>query len=61
MPDLSGELCWKQGVTKLWAFSHTHFNCDFRDAETGKRVVFNQRGYYVSQTEDLDAAKIFEI
>lgn len=61
MTDLSGELCWKQGVIKLWAFGHTHFNCDFRDAETGKRVVSNQRGYYFSQTEGFDAARIFEI
>ncbi|KAJ5543834.1 hypothetical protein N7494_005122, partial [Penicillium frequentans] len=46
--DLSGELCCKQEVVKLWAFGHTHFSCDLRDAETGKRVVSNQRGYYSS-------------
>ncbi|KAJ5808884.1 hypothetical protein N7474_010153 [Penicillium riverlandense] len=44
MTDLSCEYCWKGEVVKLWAFGHTHFNCDFRDAETGKRVVSNQRG-----------------
>ncbi|KAJ5902767.1 hypothetical protein N7495_003295 [Penicillium taxi] len=61
MSDLSGESCWKQEVVKIWAFGHTHFNCDFRDAETGKRVVSNQRGYYFSQTEGFDTAKIVEI
>lgn len=61
MTDLSGEFCWKQEVIKLWAFGHTHFNCDFQDAETGKRVVSNQRGYYFSQAEGFDTAKVFEI
>lgn len=61
MTDLSGECCWKRGVVRLWAFGHTHFNCDFRDAETGKRVVSNQRGYYFSQAEGFDPAKTIEI
>ena len=27
----------------LWAFGHTHFNCDFKRG--GTRVISNQRGY----------------
>lgn len=61
MTDLSCEYSWKREVVKLWAFGHTHFNCDFRDAETGKRVVSNQRGYYFSQADGFDTAKIVEI
>lgn len=44
--DLSTAACWRSRDVKLWAFGHTHFNCDFTDAGTGKRVVTNQRGYY---------------
>lgn len=61
MTDLSGEYCWNQEVVKLWAFGHTHFNCDFRDKVTGKRVFSNQRGYYFSQAEGFDAVKGVEI
>ena len=31
---------------KLWAFGHTHYSVDFKDEETGKRVIANQKGYY---------------
>lgn len=61
MTDLSGEYCWNREVVKLWAFGHTHFNCDFRDEGTGKRVLSNQRGYYFAQAEGFDPAKIVEI
>ena len=46
MTDLSSQLCWKSPATKLWAFGHTHYNFDFTDEETGKRVIANQKGYY---------------
>ncbi|CAF9942121.1 MAG: hypothetical protein ALECFALPRED_009533 [Alectoria fallacina] len=46
MTDLSGQVCWKRSTVKLWASGHTHFNFDFKDEETGKRVVANQKGYY---------------
>ncbi|KAJ5157117.1 uncharacterized protein N7482_008217 [Penicillium canariense] len=61
MTDLSSERCWKGSVVKLWAFGHTHFNCDFRDFNHEKRVISNQRGYYFSQAASFDAAKIIEI
>ena len=43
--DLSGEACWTDPAVIAWAFGHTHFNCDFTDDSTGKRVIANQKGY----------------
>lgn len=49
MTDLSGEGCWMDTRVKLWAFGHTHYDCQFvdEDAESGRRklVVANQKGY----------------
>jgi len=60
MTDLSNEQCWQREIVKLWAFGHTHFNCDSRDLTTGKRVVSNQRGYYFSQSTGFNAEKVVE-
>ncbi|PWY88694.1 acyl-CoA dehydrogenase mitochondrial precursor [Aspergillus sclerotioniger CBS 115572] len=49
--DLTGEPCWEKPQVRLWAFGHTHYNCDFTDNRTGKRIVANQRGYYFSQAK----------
>lgn len=46
MTDLSGQICWKRSTVKLWSFGHTHYSVDFKDEETGKRVVANQKGYH---------------
>ncbi|KAJ4362288.1 hypothetical protein N0V83_010381 [Neocucurbitaria cava] len=43
--ELSNEICWTSPAVKLWAFGHTHYSCNFRDEETGKLVVSNQKGY----------------
>jgi predicted phosphodiesterase len=43
--DLSQEQCWRSPNVKLWAFGHTHYNCDYHDDMTVKLVVANQRGY----------------
>jgi hypothetical protein len=63
--DLSGERCFRSGDVKLWAFGHTHFNCDFvlkREGGAGPlRLVANQRGYYFSQSEGFDAEKTVEV
>lgn len=61
MTDLSNERCWKGSAVRLWAFGHTHFNCDFRDSEGEKRVLSNQRGYYFAQAAGFDSTKIVEI
>ncbi|KAF4806161.1 hypotheticall protein [Colletotrichum siamense] len=63
--DLSGEACFKSGKVKVWAFGHTHFNCDFT-VERGVgaeplRLVTNQRGYYFSQAAGFDGAKLLEL
>ena len=44
--DLSQELCWKSPHVRLWAFGHTHFNCDFVDEISGKQLLANQKGYF---------------
>lgn len=43
--DLRGEVCWKSSAVRMWAFGHTHYNCDFEEEVTGKRVLANQKGY----------------
>ncbi|KAI0378372.1 Metallo-dependent phosphatase-like protein [Hypomontagnella monticulosa] len=63
--DLSQEVCFKSPKTKIWAFGHTHFNCDFemdRGADAQPlRIVANQRGYYFSQATGFDAEKVLEV
>ncbi|KAJ9158500.1 Calcineurin-like phosphoesterase [Coniochaeta hoffmannii] len=63
--DLSKEKCFKSGNVKLWAFGHTHYNCDFvADREDGAdplRLVANQRGYYFAQSEGFDIGKTVEV
>ncbi|KAI9040713.1 uncharacterized protein KD926_007794 [Aspergillus affinis] len=61
MSDLSTEPCWENPAVKLWAFGHTHYNCDFQDSKTGKVVTSNQRGYYFAQSEGFDCEKTFEV
>ena len=67
--DLSGQTCWKRPTVKLWASGHTHYNFDFKDEVTGKRVVANQKGYYIKMTSSkkganevtFDAGKTFSV
>lgn len=62
--DLSDEACFKSGKVKIWAFGHTHFNCDFTaERDEGAeplRLVTNQRGYYFSQAAGFDEEKLLE-
>ncbi|PMD12825.1 hypothetical protein NA56DRAFT_739287 [Hyaloscypha hepaticicola] len=59
--DLSDQICWTSANVRLWAFGHTHFNCDFEDPETKKRVVANQKGYRRSELETFDASKVVKV
>lgn len=59
--DLSEESCWKSKNVKVWAFGHTHFNCDFVDSLTGKRVIANQRGYGREDLYSFDPTKTVSI
>ena len=58
--ELSGEKCFRSDRVKLWAFGHTHYNCDFvveRDAASPLRLLANQRGYYFAQAKGYDGEK----
>jgi hypothetical protein len=59
--NLSKELCWTCLQVKLWAFGHTHFNCDFNDPQTGKRAYSNQKGYRRAEVVDFDALKVTQV
>lgn len=56
--DLRGEQCWESKSVFLWAFGHTHYNCDFY--ESGKRVVANQKGSFLSPQRTFDPCRVFE-
>lgn len=59
--DLSEQACWTSTCVKLWAFGHTHFNCDFVEPVTKKRVFANQKGYRRSEAEGFDVEKVVTI
>ncbi|KAI9904933.1 hypothetical protein N3K66_001462 [Trichothecium roseum] len=56
--DLSGQACFAAAKVRLWAFGHTHYNCDFEVARPGGagplRLLANQRGYYFAQAAGFD-------
>ncbi|KEY75158.1 hypothetical protein S7711_01606 [Stachybotrys chartarum IBT 7711] len=56
--DMSGQPCFQSSSVRIWAFGHTHYNCDFL-AHRGEgvpplRLVANQRGYYIAQAAGFD-------
>ncbi|KAK4147098.1 Metallo-dependent phosphatase-like protein [Dichotomopilus funicola] len=66
--DLSRERCFSSSRVKVWAFGHTHYNCDFfvERAASGVegmplRLVANQRGYYFNQADGFDGEKTIEV
>lgn len=59
--DLSREVSWTSPQVKLWAFRHTLFNCEFVDAQTGKRVLTNQKGYRREERFDFDPGKAVDV
>ena len=59
--DLSNQVCWTCPQVRLWAFGHTHYNCDFVDVQTGKRVVANQKGYRRAEVVTFDEAKVVRL
>jgi hypothetical protein len=61
--DLSKEECWRNTSVRLWAFGHTHYNCDFVVKGEAKemRVVSNQRGYYFKQATVFDIEKVVTV
>lgn len=63
--DLSTEACFTSEMVKIWAFGHTHYNCDFvveREKGAGPlRLLTNQRGYAFAQAENYDGEKTVDI
>lgn len=63
--DLSKEKCFTSGNVKLWAFGHTHYNCDFvakREHGAGPlKLLANQRGYYFAQARGFGIGKTVEV
>lgn len=62
--DLSDQICFSNDEVVLWAFGHTHYNCDFmaeRENSRALRVATNQRGYYFAQAEGFDGEKVVEL
>lgn len=59
--DLQKEPCWMSPSVRVWAFGHTHYNCDFVDGTTGKLVVANQRGYGREDIYNFDVEKTIGI
>ncbi|KAL9618941.1 MAG: hypothetical protein Q9160_006405 [Pyrenula sp. 1 TL-2023] len=63
--DLSGEVCFRSGKVRVWAFGHTYYNCDFvverEDGAGPLGLVANQRGYSFDQAEGYDGEKIVEV
>lgn len=63
--DLSGEQCFQSPSVRLWAFGHTHYNCDF-EVDRGQgagtlRLFANQRGYYFAQSEGFNGGKSVKV
>ncbi|CAN8096291.1 unnamed protein product [Discula destructiva] len=62
--DLSHEPCYINPKVKIWAFGHTHYNCDFmveRESGHALRLLANQRGYYFAQADGFDGTKTVEV
>ncbi|KAF2230121.1 hypothetical protein EV356DRAFT_526937 [Viridothelium virens] len=63
--ELSKEPCFTSDKVKVWAFGHTHYNCDFtvqREGSAGPlRLLANQRGYYFAQAEGYNGEKTIAI
>lgn len=59
--DLQDEPCWMSPMVKIWAFGHTHHNCEFVDGRTGNLVVANQRGYGREDIFNFDGEKTIDV
>ncbi|KAK1963323.1 calcineurin-like phosphoesterase [Colletotrichum sublineola] len=63
--DLSEEPCFKSASVELWAFGHTHYNCDVKVEREGNaeplRLLTNQRGYCFSQAAGFKEECIIEV
>ncbi|KAK4212770.1 hypothetical protein QBC37DRAFT_473633 [Rhypophila decipiens] len=58
--DLSGQACFKTGKVKVWAFGHTHWNCDFV-VEKGLKTTAVTRGSFSRLAAGFDVGKVVEL
>jgi len=71
--DLRDEICFRSPKVKVWAFGHTHYNCDvmvkrdkfaflkvFGEKVPPLRLVTNQKGYF-GHAEGYDPEKVIEL
>lgn len=52
------------GIVKLWAFGHTHYNCNFVNDGKGKsgiRLYNNQRGYSFQQSRGYNEDRVVQL
>ncbi|TVY16333.1 hypothetical protein LARI1_G007560 [Lachnellula arida] len=61
MTDLRDERCWKSSAVRMWAFGHTHYNCDFMEEVTGKKVLANQKGYLMIPEKTFNMKATFRL
>ena len=61
MTDLSPEICFSSARVAVWAFGHTHFNCDFEYGSHQTRIVTSQRGCCFTQSNGFDLGKMVEL
>lgn len=61
MTELSQEICFSSERVAVWAFGHTHFNCDFEHETYQTRLVTNQRGYFFAQSDGFNQGKMVEL
>ncbi|KAK2598055.1 hypothetical protein QQS21_005832 [Conoideocrella luteorostrata] len=63
--DLVNERCFTSTKVKVWAFGHTHYNCDIsieRESDAGVlRLLANQRGYYFAKADGFDVEKTIRL
>lgn len=63
--NLANERCFNSPKAKLWAFGHTHYNCDIEiERQNGAgmlRLLANQRGYYFAQADGFAVEKTIRL
>jgi hypothetical protein len=50
--DLRDEECWKSRAVRMWAFGHTHYNCDFEEV-TGQEGLGQPKRVSHTAAEDF--------
>ena len=62
--DLSEHRCWTSPQVSIWAWGHTHWNCDFEvDRPCGRnfKCFTNQKGYFRNPQDSYDAGVMIDL